>query len=197
MATTKTELVNKALTLVGAAPITNLDDNSNNARIINRVYEVSLRSILAECKWNFATKRIMLTVSSDTLAWYDTGNTFIYQRPADVIKIYGVNVKSAEWRDEGEYIISDTQGLGIRYVQFLDVPSKYTASFIDAFIDKLCSDIAYMIVNSASLGDKFIKLYEGVSLPKALSSNAQVGTQQFLQDDAWELAKFQDRQPNA
>ena len=197
MATSKASMANKALTEVGATPITSLDDDTNNARIVNRVYEISLSSILSECKWNFATKRALLSLSADTLAWYDTGEVYVYTKPSDVIKIFGTSSPSATFREEGDYIVSDTSGLGIRYVYYLDDPTKYSNAFIEAFIDKLCSDIAYMIVNSASLAEKYINLYETVSLPKAMSSNAQVGKQQTLQDDAWELAKNQNTQANA
>lgn len=194
---TKTEIINKALTQVGAAPITNIDDDSNNARVMSRVYDTSLRSILSECKWNFATKRSLLSVLSTTLAWYDVGETFIYQKPTDVIRIFGVSDKNAAWREEGDEIISDTSALGIRYVYYNDSPSKYPAYFVDALVDKLSSDVAYTIVNSSTLGETYKKLYESISLPKAMSSNSQVGVQQTLQDDAWELAKYSNTSPNA
>lgn len=197
MAVTKTSILNRALTLVGAFPITDIDDDTNNARVASRVYELSLRSILSECKWNFATKRENLTVSADTLDWYDTGETIVYTKPTDVIRIFGVSDSAAKWREEGDYIVSDTSSLGIRYVYYLDTPTKYSPPFIEAFIDKLCSDIAYTIVNSQSLGEKYKNLYETVSLPKAMAANSQVGTQQTLQDDAWELAKYQNTQANA
>lgn len=192
MSISKTALCNKALTLVGANPIVNITEDTNNARIINRVYEISLRSILSETKWNFATRRKLLTLSADSLEWYHTGEAYVYSRPNEVIRIFGTNDDDATWREEGDYIISDTQGLGISYVMYLDDPNKYPSSFIDAFIDKLCSDIAYMIVNSATLGDTFIKKYETISLAKATSENAQVGVQQFVKDDAWERAKNSD-----
>lgn len=197
MSLSKTDIINKSLTLVGAAPIINIDDDTNNARIINRVYESALRSILSECKWNFATKRILLTVSADVLNWYDTGENVIYIRPTDVIKIFGVNSPTARWREEGDYIISDTSGLGIRYVYFLETTSKYTSEFTNAFIDRLASDVSYAIVNSSTLGEKYKSLYESVSLPKAMSSNSQSGYQQTLKDDSWELAKFTNISPDA
>lgn len=190
MSISKTDIINKALTLVGANPVTSIDDDTNNARILSRVYEISLRSILAECKWNFATKRYNLTETTVTMDWYDTGETYVYQKPTDVIRIFGAHQKNVAWREEGDYIISDTASLGIRYVYYLDSPSKYPSYFIDAFIDKLCSDIAYMIVNSSTLGEKFKTLYESISLPKAMSANSQTGIQQSLQDDSWELAKY-------
>jgi hypothetical protein len=197
MSISKVDIINKALTQVGAAPITSIDDDSNNARIINRVYETSLRSILSECKWNFATKRALLSSLTDEVDWYYTGETYVYQKPADMIKIYGTSYAPAVWREEGDYIIADTADLGILYVYYLDNPTKYSASFIDALVDRLCSDIAYMIVNSATLGEQYKKLYEAVSLPKAMSSNSQSGVQQTLQDDAWEMAKHQDIQVNS
>lgn len=197
MAITKTLIINKALTEIGAQPITNIDDDTNNARIINRVYEIALRGILSECNWNFARKRALLVVSADTLPWYDTGETVVYVKPNDMIKIFRTSYREAVWREEGDYIISDTTALGVEYVYYLDDPGKYSMAFIEAFVDKLASDAAYMIVNSASLGKTYKELYEGVSLPKAISSNSQIGTQQEIKDDAWELAKYQNTQPNS
>ena len=197
MAIDKTQIVNKSLTLVGAAPITVITEDSNNARILNRTYEISLRSILGECKWNFATKRVNLSLSADVLAWYDVGISTVYVRPSDIIRIYGVHAHGIQWKDIGDYIVADADGLGLEYVAFLDDPTKYPSLFIDALVDKLASDIAYMIVNSGTLGEKYLEKYEKISLPKATAANSQSGIQQTLRDDAWELAKNFDNQPEA
>lgn len=197
MAISKTELINKSLTLVGALPITNIDDDTNNARVVNRVYEISLLSILSECKWNFATKRALLSQVTDTLAWHYSGEAYVYQKPVDVIRIFGTNDDESVWREEGDFIISDGSGLGVVYVYYLDNPDKYPASFIEAFVDKLASDIAYMILNSASKAKEMYEKYQTVTLPNARSENSQVGRQQYLKDDAWELAKYQNGNINA
>uniref|UniRef100_A0A6M3K5F0 Putative tail tubular protein n=1 Tax=viral metagenome TaxID=1070528 RepID=A0A6M3K5F0_9ZZZZ len=194
---TKTELINKALTLIGAAPIVSITDSSNNARIANRVYDSSLRSLLSECAWNFAVKRALLATSSETLAWYHSGITIVYARPSDCIRIFGTNDVDATWYEEGDLIISDTSDLGIRYVQYLDTTSRFPSSFTEAFIDRLCADMAFAILNSAKIAQAYIEKYERVSLPKARSENAQVGEQQFLQDDAWELAKYNNSNTDA
>ncbi len=67
MAVSRTEIVNKALTLVGANPIVNLTDDTQNARVVNRVYEIALKSILSECLWRFATRRKLLAQSAEVL----------------------------------------------------------------------------------------------------------------------------------
>lgn len=199
MAISKTELINKALTLVGANPITSIDDETNNARIVSRVYEISLRSILSECKWNFATKRVLLSTVTETLAWYYTGDNeaYVYQRPVDVIRIFGTNDSDAIWREEGDYIISDTSGLGVLYVYYLDNPDKYPASFIEAFGDKLAGNIAYMILNDASKAKDMYEKYQTITLPNARAENSQIGKQQYMQDDAWLNAKYQNESADA
>jgi hypothetical protein len=197
MAVTKTDIVNKALTLAGAAPVNDITEDSTNARTVSRVYETALRSVLSECKWNFATTRATLSVVGVTLPFYDTGETIVYQKPTDMIRIYSTDPPSAVWREEGDYIVSDSADLGVRYVYYLDTPSKYPMYFIDALIDKLVSEIAYSIVNSATLAEKYVDKYDKRSLPKAMSANSQTGVQQQPIDDAWDLAKFTDNHPTS
>ena len=128
------------------------------------------------------------------MAWDDTGENIVYARPSDVIRIFGTNDSDATWREEGDLIISNTNGLGLRYVYYLDVPSKYPSSFVEAFIDKLASDIAYMVLNSVSKGEAMLAKYVKISLPKAEAQNSQIGEQQEMKDDAWEIAKYGDNQ---
>ena len=190
MATSKTDICNKALTLIGAAPIVNLTDDSTNAQAINRVYEMSLRSILSETPWVFALRRELLAQSADTLAWYDTGNTIMYVKPNQMIRPFRSNSRKATWTEHGEYIVSDTTGLGLEFVYYHDVPSKYSSSFVEAFVDKLASDLAFIILNSKTIAQSSLEKYEQVSLAKALAENSQVGTPKVMEDDAWDLAKL-------
>jgi len=193
----KVEIINKSLTFLGSAPITNINDESNNARIMNRLYDTSLRSILSECLWNFAIKRKLLAVSTDTLDWYDPGVTIVYGRPSDCVRIFGVNNDNAIWREEGDYIVSDTVDLGIKYVQYIDDTSKFTSSFTEAFIDRLAYDASFSILNNSKITASLLEKYEKVSLPKARAENAQTGAQQYIKDDAWELAKYGNTNLNA
>jgi hypothetical protein len=190
MAITKTATINAALTLCGSAPITNITDDTNNARICNRVYEAALKSILCETKWNFATTRGTLSLSAAEMPWEHEGEAYVYVRPANVIRIYEVSDKYATWREEGDYIISDTASLGIKYVYYHDDPSKYPGFFLTAFIDKLCAEICFMILNSSTKAEAFLSKYKKISLPDAMASNSQIGTQQEVIDDAWLQAKF-------
>jgi len=197
MSVSKTSAVNKALTLCGAAPITNITDDTNNARIANRVYEISRKSILCECRWTFATTRATLNLSTVEMPWYHDSESYVYVRPANALRIFETSDPKAVWREEGDLIIADTASLGIKYVYDHDVPEKYPAYFLEAFIDKLCADISFMILNSASKAEAFMTKYQKFSLPVAKSANSQTGTQQVQEDDAWESAKFSNGNPAA
>ena len=189
----KTNIINQALTSIGADTVTSIDDGTENANVMLSLYPFCLKSILGECLWGFATKRYSLsTAGSTTMTWYHTseGESVVYSKPTDIIRIFGTNDDYAKWRDEGSYIISDSSGLGIKYVYYDDDPSTYPASFVDAFIDLLAYQATFRIANSASNRNALFEKYEKVSLPKARSENAQVGTHQYLRDDAWENAKY-------
>jgi|TARA_Y100000034_G_scaffold53788_1_gene65983 hypothetical protein len=189
---TQTEIINKSLTLIGATPIVSITDATNNANIVNRVWDTSLRALLSECAWNFAIKRKLLATSADTLEWYESGVTIVYARPANVIRIFGTNDDDATWYEEGDYIVSDTTGLGVRYVEYTETTSKFPSSFVEALVDLIAANASFMILNSKKVAQTYLEKYEKVSLPKARSENAQIGTQQVMKDDAWTVAKYGD-----
>jgi hypothetical protein len=197
MANSQTQIVNKALVLCGAATIVNITDNTPNAIALNNVYSLSLQSILSECKWNFCTTRALLSQSATPPAFYFPGEVVTYTLPVGVIRIWETSPLTANIREENGQLISDTLNLGMVYTYYDDNPGDYPSYFLDAFIDKLCSDIAYMIINSAQIAEAFVKKYETVSLPKAMSSNSQTGAQQPVNDGAWVEAKHSDWQPDA
>lgn len=197
MAVSKVSLVNKALTLCGGQPITAMTDDTENARVANRVYEISLKSVLSECKWTFATTRATLSLSADTMPWLHTNEAYVYVRPSNALRIFNVSDPRATWREERDYIISDTASLGITYVYYHDDPSKYPPKFVDALVDKLCSDVCYAITNDIKKAEAFLNKYNKVSLLKAKSENSQTGTHQIPKDDAWEIAKYNNENVNA
>ena len=197
MSISKVSIFNNALTQIGAAPIVSFDDDSQNARVGSRVYEDARRSALSECCWNFAVTRATLSLSVVTMPWSYPNESYVYVRPADAVRIFEVSDPYAQWREEGDYIISDTANLGIKYVYDLDNPDKYTPSFIAALTDLLSAGACFTILNSATKADAFQVTYEKLSLPKAKSMNAQTGTQQTPRDSAWENSKYSNGSPDA
>jgi hypothetical protein len=239
---TQLQIANRALNRLGARPITEVSVSSSdkNSRIMAELYDQSLKTVLSECLWTFATKRILLTsnfpddwVSSTSYtldakvthgeeyfislaagnqgnvpednsfwasyeypAWTIYNLTFVYQYPADIVRIFGWNVPSATVRQEVDQfgvkvILSDSVELGVLYTFFNEDPAQYTHSFTEAFVDKLAYDASFMILNSATKTESLLKRYEALSLQKASAENAQDQTPQTPNSSGWVNAKFQ------
>jgi len=89
----KTSIVNKALSHLGANKITSLSDGSLESQCANILYEGSLRSVLSECCWKFATKRVMLNKIDKCPAWAENGMFNYFQLQSDLVKLeqyYGI-----------------------------------------------------------------------------------------------------------
>ena len=186
----KVTIVNRALSLLGAEPITSLTDNTPEAQIANRFYDTSRKSVLSECLWNFATKRVLLNLINDPPAWTVAEANFVYQLPSDIIRIFGTNQRETNWRVEQDQILADSDDLGIKYVFDLTDTTKFSASFVDAFADKLAADMCYAVLNSNTEAKLLLEKYNGESLPKATAENSQVGTPPQIDDDLWSQARF-------
>lgn len=198
-------IVNHALLLCGASPIVALTDDTANARAMNAIYENALKGFLTETRWTFNTTRSTLVTNSTTnlFPWTFDEEAHVYDRPGSTtsatgscLRIWDMSDPDAIWREEGNFIISDTADLGARWAWYNDQLHLWRPKALIAFLDKLASDVAYMIINSVPKADAFLKKFEQVSLPAAMAENAQTGTQQEVLDDLWLKAKYgQDGNP--
>ena len=183
-------LCNHALVLCGASPITSLTQDTANARALNTIYENARKGFLTECRWTFALTRSTLSTSATVMPWLHSEEGYVYNRPTDALRVWEMSDIEAIWREEGPYIISNTGSLGTLYTFDHSEVGLWRPKATVAFIDKLCSDICFMILNSASKAEAFLGKYQKVSLPAAMSEESQTGTHQVVMDDGWLRAKY-------
>ena len=184
-------LANHALLLCGASPIVALTDDSANARAVNEVFETTRKAMLTDCRWTFAlTRTTLATVSTTKFAFLKDDESYIYDRPSNALRIWEVSDIEAIWREEGAYITSNTASLSTLYTWDHTAVDLWRHKFVEAFIDKLASNICFMILNSATKAEAFLAKYEKVSLPKAMAEDSQTGTHQEVLDDDWLKAKY-------
>ena len=198
MATVTTiTICNKALVLCGASPIASLTEDSTNARALNAVYDISQQDFLTENRWTFSlTRSTMATVATTTFAYLRDEEGYAYTRPANALRIWEMSDLSAIWREEGNYILSDTADLSALWTWHNTEVGIWTPKALMAFMDKLCADVAYHIINSGPKATAFLEKYYQVSLPAAIAENSQTGSHQEVIDDAWLLSKYgQDGNP--
>ena len=185
-------LCNHALVLCGASPITSLTQDTPNARALNAVYENARKGFLTECRWTFSLTRSSLATNATTglFPWTYDEEAYVYNRPANALRIWGVSDIEAIWREEGQYIISNTASLGTLYTWDHEEVGLWRPKAVVAFMDKLCSDICFMILNSATKAEAFLSKYQKVSLPAAMAEESQTGMHQQVIDDEWLKSKY-------
>lgn len=174
-------IANRALAYIGANKITSLSEGTQEANAISNVYGDSLRSILSEAPWVFALKRSLLNKVQTNPAW---GHDNYFAVPADMVRIFGTMTEN-EWRQEGKYILSDTDQFGIIYTYKETDDAVYSPSFVDAFAVRLAADVAFDLTNSSSKQMELIQYYKSEMLPIARSINAQSRSAKPVKDDLW------------
>lgn len=186
----KISIVNRALTFLGANRIASLEDDTLEARSASNMYDESLKSILSECDWKFATKRVLLNKLDKEPQWVENGKRNYFQLPSDFVEIFGVRDENSNWTIEGNTIVADVPDFAIKYVYFCTNTNLYTSSFIEAFACKLASDMCYEITNSNEKAMSLIELYKGEYLPLARNKNAREASKQLVDDGAWASSIF-------
>jgi len=83
MAQTNVEIINIALTRLGAPTITSLDEQTREAEVMNVLFQPVFYNVLTGSDWNFAMKDVELAKTTNT----PTDTNFIYEftLPADYL----------------------------------------------------------------------------------------------------------------
>lgn len=163
--TAETDIVNVALRLIGAQPITSLDDGSESANAADGIYTELLDDILRTHNWNFATKRQKLAQSSTAPAFeFD----YAYPVPSDWLKTVSVHDNDAgtgtvfyreEFVADQRVLCCSSSDLYLRYIARVTDPNLMPADFRRIFSLALARDLAVPIASSNTLQDMMSAQY--------------------------------------
>lgn len=195
----KIEIVNTALTLLGEVRIISIDDDVKPAREAKAIYDITRDALLASYNWSFAKERASLSALADAPAFeYDLQ----YQFPSDALRIlfigdYYVGVDLSDYRGsstseftiEGRKILTNMAApLNIKYVKRVTDTTQMTAPFTMAFAAKLAEMLAEPLTQSDQKRARAeASLKEAISL--AIRSNAIELPPEKLADDEWILSR--------
>jgi len=89
VANSAVDIAARALTLIGANPITSFSDTSTEATVANNMYEDVAQAALCASRWRFATNQAVLNLLSDA----PTGRfDRAYQLPSDMLMLHALTV---------------------------------------------------------------------------------------------------------
>lgn len=177
----KVDIINIALTFLGADNITSVTENSENARRMNVIYVTVRDSLLRGHLWNFATLRASLASVDETPPW---GYTNVHQIPTASLRVIHSSISSQDYRIEGRKIYSDDSSMEIKYISRETDTQKYPEDFIEAFAMKLAARLAYAITSSRSLAKDANDLFKD-KLREAKAADAQENTTDEIETSAF------------
>jgi hypothetical protein len=190
MAISTVSICNRALDLLGADPITSLEDGSKAANLCQRNFEPSADSVLRLYPWNAALRRARLPALNEAPGW---GYLYQYQlpqgpEPAFCLRLLEVD-NGTDYRVEGRRILADYAApLDILYIgRIVDVAS-YDALLAEAVAAKLAVHLAGNLTESGSRIEAAREYLRAV-LAEAKSVDAQEGGASDLVVDAWLAAR--------
>lgn len=176
----ETSIANLALAEISSHEITNLADDTTEARWCNRFYGQCRDEMLRAHPWNFAMKRANLTQSVTTPVneWSTQ-----FELPADFISLYqlngftvwgGTNIplnRNNLFQIEAGALLTNCETATVRYVFQQTDATTFDPLFVTALSLLLASKIAKPITGND--GTAWTQRYEGIALPRAMKYDAR------------------------
>lgn len=164
MASSETEIANLALSHIGGANLSNIDDNTPPAKVVRQFFDQALEEVLRAYDWACATKRQELAAVDGDLTQYD----YRYAFPADpyclrVLTVFspttGEDLPDDKFIIEGRELFTDTTPLSVKYMAKLTNVSEYDSLFTEALSFKLAAYLAFPITKKSNLRGEMLQLY--------------------------------------
>lgn len=190
MAISIVSICNRALDLLGADPITSLEDGSKSANLCLRNFDPSADSVLRLYPWNAALRRARLPALQEAPAW---GYLYQYQmpegpEPAFCLRLLEID-NGADYRVEGRRILADYgPPLDILYIGRITDAAAYDPLLAEAVAAKLAVHLAGNLTESGSRIEA-ARTYLRDILTQAKAVDAQEGGETSLVVDAWLQAR--------
>lgn len=217
MAYSDVGIANIALIRIGAKRISALTENSEQAIVINSVWQYIRDEVLSVRDWHFAKVRVALAQNATTPEYnFD----FAYTMPADFLRLCRQDRTDASVFTSGIYsedfftgqlylnniyypykieTISDgticlftdydntDDSLFITYIKRITDATKFSPAFVNCFSNRLAAEIATTITESRAKFQDMMNMYES-SLKKAESQNMSLDYQNETGNDDWEMS---------
>lgn len=174
------EIINRALSFLGAKPITSLTDGSTEADVMSAVYD-GIRDVVMESReWAFASARIELAKDVATPP-YGFGSQF--SLPSGVLRILDVRsdtkesrttYNSLDWVREGDKIYCDAERAFCRYMKRITDTTLYPPSFQHALATRLAAETSITFTESSTVRKEMWALY-AAALQEAASLDSLQG----------------------
>ncbi|MBN3738084.1 hypothetical protein [Burkholderia sp. Tr-20355] len=183
-------IANRALTKLGSARITSLDEDSKAAAVLNSMYDDVLDACLREHVWSFAKTRAQLAALADAPLF---GFSYQYRLPTDFIRLIQIGQFLVYPRTDTRGLFSIEAGniltdlaapLAIRYTKRVTDPNMMDALFREVFACRMAAEACESITQSSTKRQAAWAEHDQ-AVAKAIRVNAIERPSQPVGDDTW------------
>lgn len=196
----QTDVCNNALTLLGAATINAITDQTNQAITLNAIWDLERQSELRKHIWKFSIVRAQLALLST--APVNGPYTQAFALPAGLLRIlqvgdsnydypgvdlsdYRVSPTLDDYVIEGNTVLSNLAApLSLRYIQDVPDVTQWDACFSSAFAARLAERSCFRITQSHD-GEKVAMARYKQDMMEAVRANALETPPTVQGDDTW------------
>jgi hypothetical protein len=150
------DIASNALILIGDDPISSFADEGAGPRNASALYPETKKAVISEQPWTFALKEQFLNRLSQTPE-QETGYSFAYQVPTDLIRIWAVFPHSLYVR-VGDLLYSNQTTLLCRYVFDVD-ETAIPPHVVKAIEYKLASELSIPVAEDRAKAEFYEQKY--------------------------------------
>lgn len=188
----KVDLANEALLLLGANTITSFTDNDSNAVLVNRFWPSERDSVLRSHRWNCAITTANLASLDETpiIDW-----EFKFTLPTDPYCLRVLDVRTVtgdiklDHAVHGRELLTEESTVDITYVQRLEDVSTYDPLLYQALVFRMAWKLCFPIMRSHTVMGQMGSMYEAV-VREARTIDSQEGTPETIDTETLTDLRF-------
>lgn len=181
MSISQVEICNMALLKIGDKAITDLKEDSKEAKLCRQFYDITRDKELRSHPWNFSMSRAELAELTETPAF---GWAHKFQLPNDCLRIIEMSDRNTEYIIEGRELLTNSGTAKIIYQKSVTDTTKFDMLFVGAFSLKLAMTIAFPLTADRGLVESLEMEYQR-DLRDAKFIDALEGNQTIEQQSSW------------
>ena len=178
----KVDLANEALLLLGANTITSFTDNDSNAVLVNRFFPSERDAVLRSHRWNCAITTINLA-SLDAKPIIDW--EFKFTLPTDPYCLRVLDVRTVtgdiklDHEIQGRELLTEESTVDLTYIQRLEDTTQFDSLLYQALVVRMAWKLSFPIMRSHTVMGQMGQMYEAI-VREARTIDSQEGTPETI-----------------
>ncbi len=199
--TSAVSISNMALGHLGAKPITDIDEESQEARYCKIFWDNTRDEVLREFPWNFADSSALgAAVTVPTI--YDDLWDYAYTYPGDCLLVrrvtedgsdtdlvFKIVLETLVTGEQRRLVLTNAETAAIHYTARIENTTHWDAKFVASMALSLASKLAVPITKNAKIAEFMVLMYRA-SIPKAKVSDFKENKTDDTSVSPWETDRF-------